>query len=148
MAGDYSETPQEFWFEVPTGFNFDLHAVYARFCMSPSPLKEDYADISEGLANGLLFSATRNGVTTALGPPIKTNGEWAFAATRVSHANYEPGAQSDVWTFSIDINTVFGTFDRFYGAQNDRYSCTVSDDLSDIDCHEIYVYGTAKKFTL
>jgi hypothetical protein len=148
MANDYSITPQEFWFEVPSGFNFDMHAVFIRYCMSAVPRKEDYADIDGGLDNGLLFTATRNGVTTALGPPILNNAEWAFAATRNSHANFEPGVLEDVWTFSIDIEQVFGTHDRFYGAQNDRYSCTVSDDLSDIYCHEIYVYGTVTKYVL
>jgi len=152
MNGDYSDAglgETDFWFEVPNGFNFALSAVYVRYCMNGAPDKADYADIADGLTNGLLFSARRSGVTTALGPPIKTNAEWVFAATRVSHAGYEPGiAQSDVWTFSTDIVSVFGAPDIFYGAQNDRYICTVHDDLSDIDCHEIYVYGTVIKITL
>ncbi len=149
MAADYSGTPQDFWFEVPAGFNFDLHAVYARMCMGDKPLIDDYGDIEDGLENGILFSARRSGVTTALGPPIKTNKGWAFAATGQDNAGFKgSGQRQDVWTWSTDIQKVFGTHDRFYGAQGDRYTCTVSDDLTDLDCHRVYIFGTVTKIVL
>lgn len=138
--GDYSVTPEEFYFECPEG----QRAAIARLIISASDTAgmqtSDYGNITGGLTNGYTILVKDSAGNTIIDLtdtwPIQTNGMLTRYCYDVAIREWGSGDEflGARWTFAKSGIPLFLE-------PGDRFSITFSDDLQGLLTHHFMLQG-------
>lgn len=141
ITGDYSVTPQDFYIQPPPGVIYFLHGLKVNYTLPPSPDREDYGEINDGLTNGLQFIRKRGLTETILNPrgPIKNNQDLVIAGGVLQPTGLNGSIL--LYVMSFDYHKDFGQPEPIHGDREESYIVRANDDFNGQNVHCVLVEG-------
>lgn len=139
MAQDFSVTEGVFYIQPPPGRAYILSSFITSIEASMIASSDDYANIADGLTNGIDLSVTSDAIPykSLLPAPIKNNGDLFSTVGDTSIENF-PGNNIDLLTSKfISVTSQF----TLVGSINERLNVVINDDLSSLESHRVRVFG-------
>lgn len=137
-TGDYSVTPEDFYFQCPVNAYVEINKIRIVVSDGGSPTRTEYGNLGSALTNGVRayfkpFSQDEYEVTPSL-RPIKSNEDFENIANNLDKIDYATNDDSR------DYEIVLGSPIRL--DQGDAFIIRLNDDFTGLTSHRFIIHGT------
>lgn len=144
MNVDGSITPVRFSITPPPGNVYRI-AKFMMYIQDTGTFDTGFWGNNITMVNGIQFITTRGGVDReVLKHPIRTSGDLAELTFNVRHENFGSGDEFLVSEWKI---AELGQFFRLDGDNNDSFSVTINDDLTNLNHQQVMAQGYIEEYT-
>lgn len=145
--GNYSVTPQDFWFAPPIGVIYETLALNVFLTTMPVPDQDHYGQIIAGLTNGIQFILKRGSYEKIVSPigAIKSNGELIQAGAHLDDTGLNGGTTLHVYRFGFLQN--FARSLSLHGDLDESFRVRCRDNLTGLTLHRFSVNGIRRAIT-